>query len=339
MAVRSAAARRSTAEALAPDGGETGRDRFLRDVLAGLGATPRTLPSMYFYDAWGSRLFQRIMALEEYYPTRCELEILARHGDELVAPLAARHGTVVDLGAGDGAKTSLLLARLHGRSPSLAYAPIDVSLAALRDSSARMAERYPGLHVAPIAGEYAEGLRWLGERAASGALLVLFLGSNIGNLERDAAVAFLRELRGALHAGDHVLVGFDLLKDLDVLRRAYDDARGVTAAFNLNLLARMNRELGADIDLSSFAHRATFDPARPAMESWLVSLRSQVVTVAGRRFSLRAGEPIHTEISCKYREEDVTAFARLAGFEEAGRFRDRRGWFLDALWRVPGGAT
>ncbi len=336
MSIRATAARYATTAPLSAAGHETPRDRFRRDVLGGLSGTPRALPSLYFYDAWGSRLFQRIMALEDYYPTRCEMEILRRSGNEVVAPLLDRHGTVVDLGAGDGAKTHLLLARLHRRSPSLSYAPIDVSLAALRDASSRMAARYPGLRVTPFAGDYAEGLRWLAAREASGALLVLFLGSNIGNLERGAAIAFLRELRGALRPGDHVLVGFDLLKDLEVLRRAYDDAQGVTAAFNLNLLARMNRELGADIDLSSFEHLATFDPARPAMESWLVSLKTQVVTVAESRFSFRAGERIHTEISCKYREEDVTEFGRLAGFAETGRFRDRRGWFLDVLWRVPG---
>jgi dimethylhistidine N-methyltransferase len=293
---------------------------------------------MHLYDAKGSQIFQRIMALDEYYPTRSEREILEFHGEEIVAPFRRRRCTLVDLGAGDGTKTRLLLSLLYRRSAGLSYAPIDLSAAALWESSAQMAAAFPGLHVAPVVAEYAEGLKWLATREGSGALLVLFLGSNIGNLERSGARGFLGELRAALRPGDHVLVGFDLLKDVGLLRRAYDDGRGVTAAFNLNLLARMNRELGADFDLSSFAHRATFDPTRPAMESWLESLRDQAVTVADRRFTFASGEVIHTEISCKYRESDVTEFARAAGFAEVGRFRDRRSWFLDALWRVPGRA-
>ena len=141
-------------------------------------------------------------------------------------------------------------------------------------------------------------------------------------------------MRTALRPGDYVLVGFDLLKDLSVLRAAYDDDAGVTAAFNLNLLARINRELDGDFDLESFEHVATFDPSRPAMVSWLRSRRRQRVRVAGQSFRFEAGESIHTEISCKYREEDVTALAAAAGFLEVGRFRDRRSWFADALWRV-----
>ena len=298
---------------------------------------PRSLPSLHLYDAAGSRIFQRIMELEEYYPTRCEEEILEVHGEAIVAPFLGRRCTLVDLGAGDGTKTRLLLSHLHRNCPNLRYAPVDISASALLKSSAEMSVAFPGLEVAPVAAEYAEGLLWLGTREKSGgAFLVLFLGSNIGNLEHGEARRLLVKLREALRPGDHVLVGFDLLKDLGVLRRAYDDPRGVTAAFNLNLLSRMNRELQADFDLSAFAHRATFDPRRPAMESWLESLRDQVVTVAGRRFPFVASERIHTEISCKYREADVTAFARAAGFAEVGHFRDRRSWFLDALWRVPG---
>lgn len=310
--------------------------RFRRDVLAGLSAVPRSIPSKYFYDAKGSRLFQRIMTLEEYYPTRSEQEILETHGDRIVTSFRGRESTVVDLGAGDGTKTRSLLSRLYRRCPGLSYAPIDVSLAALSESCARMTADFPGIQVRPVMAEYAEGLRWLRVRAGNQPLLVLFLGSNIGNLERPEARGFLKTLRAALRAGDHVLVGFDLMKELAVLRRAYDDAQGVTAAFNLNLLERMNRELGANFEPSSFAHRATFDPGRLAMESWLQSLKDQTVTVAGKRFAFFDGEAIHTEVSCKYRESDVTEFAAAAGFAEVAHLHDRRGWFVDALWRVPG---
>jgi len=310
--------------------------RFRRDVLAGLSARPRSLPSLYFYDAWGSRLFQRIMALPEYYPTRCEREILERHSGRIAASIGGGPATVVDLGEDAGEKTRVLLSRLAG-SRCLAYAPVDVSPAALREASARVRREWPAVEVVPVEGEYAEGLRWLRNREENGTLLVLFLGSNIGNLERRQAVSFLRELRLALRPRDQVLVGLDLVKDPIFLQRAYDDAAGVTAAFNLNLLARLNRELGADFDLAGFQHRATFDPARPAMESWLVSRRQQTATVAGERFTFRAGEAIHTEISCKYREQDLAHLAWESGFEEVGRFLDSRRWFADVLWRAGGG--
>jgi len=307
--------------------------RFLRDVVSGLRRARKTIPSRWFYDARGSELFREIMALGAYYPTRVEREILERHAEEITAPLAGSPCTVVDFGAGDGTKTRLVLAPLCGRLPGPAYAPIDISPAALADVAHRMASAFPRLRVVPVQGEYFDGLRTLGHRDG-GALLVLFLGSNVGNLERGEAITFLRSVRGALRPGDHVLVGFDLLKDPETLRAAYDDPGGVTAAFNLNLLARINRELDGDFDPGAFEHVATFDPARPAMESWLRSRRRQRVRVAGRCFRFGTGECIHTEVSCKYRERDVEAFAAAAGFEEAGRFRDRRGWFVDALWRV-----
>jgi dimethylhistidine N-methyltransferase len=307
--------------------------RFLREVLTGLARGRKAIPSLWFYDSRGSEIFQEIMALEAYYPTRVEHEILEARAAEITAPVAGRPCTVVDLGAGDGTKTRLLLAPLHARCPRPTYAPIDISPAAIADVSARMGNAFPRMRITPIEGEYLDGLRSLRHQDV-GALLVLFLGSNIGNLESGEAVEFLRTLRAALRPGDHVLVGFDLLKDLSILRAAYDDAAGVTAAFNLNLLARINRELDADFDLDAFEHLATFDPVRPAMESWLRSRRRQRVRVAGRTFAFEAGELVHTEISCKYREEDVTSLAEGAGFLEVGRFRDRRGWFLDALWTV-----
>lgn len=308
--------------------------RFRDDVLSGLARPDRALPSVWFYDAWGSRLFQRIMQLPGYYPTRVETEILACHAADLLAPLAGGPSALVDLGAGDGAKTRLVLEAALDRAPRVTYAPVDVSTTALAAAVARMRAAWPGLAVRPVHGDYVAGLAEAARASAPAPLLALLLGSNVGNLEWAEAVGLLRALRRGLRPGDHLLVGFDLLKDEAVLRGAYDDPEGVTAAFNLNLLARINRELGGDFDLGAFEHRATFDPARPAMESWLVSRRAQAVTVAGRRFELREGEAIHTEISWKYTEGQVTALARETGFEEVARFRDARGWFVDALWRA-----
>ena len=280
-------------------------DAFLRDVLAGLDRPPRSLPSRYFYDAHGSRLFQWITRLPGYYLTRVEREILDRHGEAMVAPLRGGPCTVVDL-----------------------------AQAALDEAAARVRAELPGTRVVPVRAAYASALRRLGRLPGAGPKLVLFLGSSIGNLEHAAAVALLRELRSALGPGDHLLVGFDLVKPLPLLRRAYHDPQGVTRAFNLNLLARLNRELGADFDLPAFRHLATWDPERPAMESWLESTRAQAVHLPGRAIHLAAGERIHTEISCKYRGAQVTALGADAGLGEVARWSDPDRWFLDVLWRV-----
>ncbi len=306
---------------------------FRIDVLEGLGRRAKAIPSRWLYDARGSQLFREIMGLRAYYPTRAEQRILDRHAPEITSPLAGTTCTVVDLGAGDGAKTRLLLDALCGGGPPPRYAPVDVSAAALAQAGGRMASAFPGMEILPVQAEYLDGLRALGTRRA-GPLLVLFLGSSVGNLELPEAVAFLRSLRRWLRPGDHVLIGLDLLKDVGTLHAAYDDADGVTAAFNLNLLERMNRELDGDLDVRAFEHVATFDPSRPAMESWLRSRRRQRVRVAGTCFSLEAGERIHTEISCKYRERDGAALARTAGFEEVAWHGDGRHRFADALWRV-----
>jgi len=304
------------------------------EVLAGLARRPRSIPSSFFYDARGSQLFQWITNLPEYYPTRVEREILEDHGAAIVAPVAAGRCTVVDLGAGDGHKTQLLLRRLMAAGAEVTYAPVDISQAALDGAAQRVGAELPGVALRPVRASYERALRRLRGGAGTGPRLVLFLGSSIGNLEHEEAHGFLRGLRRALLPGDHVLVGFDLVKPLEVLQRAYDDAQGLTRAFNLNLLARLNRELGADFDLRAFRHVATWDPGRPAMESWLESTRAQVVRVGGAVLALRAGERIHTEISCKYTPAQIADFTARAGFVEAGRFGDPDRWFADVLWRV-----
>lgn len=328
-APRPAAAPRSAAAAAAT----------LRAALAGLSRRPRRLPSHLFYDDAGSRLFQWITRLPDYYPTRVEREILERSGAAVAAPFAGRAVTLVDLGAGDGHKTRIVVEHLARARARVTYAPVDVSRAALEAAADRMRDAGGGLRVAPVLARYGPGVRRAAALEPGAARLVLFLGSSIGNLEHAVARAFLRALRAALAPGDRVLVGFDLVKDLAVLRRAYDDPQGVTRAFNLNLLARLNRECGADFDPSGFRHVATYDPVRPAMESWLESARDQVVHLAGRALAFAAGERIHTEISCKYTREAVAALAAGAGFAEEAHLVDARGWFADALWTVAGGAA
>lgn len=328
----------ASADVTQPRGGADGalaeRDRFRREVLDGLERPQRTLPSEWFYDEAGSRLFQRIMRLPGYYPTRVETAIFEQHAGAMLAAVPGDLSAVVDLGAGDGAKTSLLLAAARSRAASVVYAPVDVSRTALSSAAQRMGAAWPDLPVRPIQAGYVAGLAQAAVASVRGPLLAALLGSNLGNLEWTAAIDLLRALRLALRPGDCFLLGFDLLKDEAVLRAAYDDPEGVTAAFNLNLLARINRELDGDFDLGSFRHRATFDPVRPAMESWLVSTREQVVRVAGQPFALREGEALQTEISWKYTEDQVDALARAAGFEEIARFHDDARWFADALWRV-----
>jgi dimethylhistidine N-methyltransferase len=226
------------------------------------------------------------------------------------------------------------VAAARRRAPAAAYVPVDVSAAALVTAAGQLRTVVPDLEVRPLHADYVQGLACAARLADPAPLLALLLGSNVGNLEWPAAVALLRSLRRALRSGDHLLVGFDLLKSEELLRNAYDDPEGVTAAFNLNLLSRMNRELGSDFDLPGFEHRATFDAGRPAMESWLVSRRAQVVRVSGERFAFREGEPLRTEVSWKYTEPQLTALARAAGFREVARLHDERRWFADVLYRV-----
>lgn len=305
----------------------------------GLSSAPKTLSSMYFYDDHGSELFRRIMELPEYYLTRSELDVLTRHGSAIVAPLKGAPCDVVDLGAGDGLKTKLLLEQLRSATTDVRYVPIDVSAYALKAALARCDEQVSGISARGVVAEYAQGIAWLSRNDPGRQRLVLALGSNVGNMQRPVAVEFFRALRAALAPGDHVLVGFDLMKDVSLLQRAYDDSAGVTAQFNLGLLRRINRELGGDFDIAAFRHFAAFSPRLQAMESYLLSTRAQRVRIGHRSYAFDAWEPIQTEISCKYRPSDVRSFAREAGFTEVQHYFDERRWFLDALWRVDEGVS
>lgn len=310
---------------------------FAYDVLVGLSERPKRIPSKYFYDDEGSRLFQRIMNLPEYYLTDCELEVLRRYADAMVSPLAnSGPFNLVDLGAGDGKKTMVVLEHLRNIGADFTFVPIDISEGAMRELVTRLRAALPDVRVEGLVCEYADGVHYLGREHGDRRNLVLFLGSNVGNFTLVQARAFLRRLWSVLRHGDYAMIGFDLKKDIEILLAAYDDDEGTTAAFNLNLLRRMNRELGATFDVGAFRHYATYNVFSGAMESYLVSLEPQTVRIEAleQTFTFDAWEPIHTEYSYKYLRTDIDALARDTGFEVEAHFEDERGWFVDAMWRV-----
>jgi dimethylhistidine N-methyltransferase len=325
----------SALQALNASGTRPAASAFARDVFRGLSRSPKSLPSMYFYDAEGSRLFQRITELEEYYLTRCEAQILDSHAAEIVAAVLPGPLRLVELGAGDGRKTEILLRRLLDAGLCFEYVPIDICRQSVLDLAASFQGRFDGsLRMRGIVAEYFDGLaslRWASRRPN----LVLFLGSSVGNFSHAEARQFFRRLRESLRPGDFVLVGFDLKKDLEILRRAYNDAAGVTRLFNLNLLARINRELGGEFDRRRFAHYGPYSFREECMESWLVSLENQEVPIhaLGRSFSFRAWEGVHVECSHKYDLAQIESFASTAGFRVQKHFFDCRRWFADSLWQ------
>jgi L-histidine Nalpha-methyltransferase len=289
------------------------RAAFARDVVAGLTANPKHLSCCYFYDREGSLLFEEICKLPEYYLTRAESEILEAHADELAARLP--NGVrVVELGSGYSVKTRLLLAAILGRQPRLHYVPVDICSIALQEAALALRSEIPNLEITALAAEYQDALAYL-KNLPPQPQLVLWLGSNVGNFHRHEAAAFLAQVRRPLASTDRLLVGIDLRKHRALLELAYDDARGVTAEFNLNLLARINRELDADFDLDAFRHRALYNEEAGRIEMYLVSTRHQRVRVAAIDMDVEfaPGEMIHTENSYKYSQAEIDALAAEAG--------------------------
>jgi L-histidine N-alpha-methyltransferase len=295
-----------------------GSSEFARDVVAGLQASPKRIPPKYFYDTAGSRLFERITALPEYYPTRTEMQIL-RERAGAIAALIPTEGALVEFGSGSSAKVRLLLDKL----PKLgAYVPVDISGEFLGDEAGRLRAEHPGLQVVPVAADFTKPFD-IPETVRGLPRAGFFPGSTIGNFDPDDAKAFLRNAAGVLGPGAAFVVGVDLVKDEEILNRAYDDAQGVTAAFNLNLLARINRELKADFDLDAFAHHAFFNEEQSRIEMHLVSRKAQQVHVSGTTFALEEGETIHTENSYKYTVEGFLRLAAEAGWRGSNVWTDR----------------
>jgi L-histidine N-alpha-methyltransferase len=318
-----------TVEILSPGGAQAFARQLADDARAGLCARPKRLPPKYFYDARGSELFEEITRLSEYYLTRTETSILERVADEIVA--LARPREIVEIGAGFSRKTQLLLDAL-ARHGGKRFVPIDVSGAALSAAGERLAARYPWLEVLGVVGDFE---RDLGAVPRSGARLVCFLGSTIGNLEAGERVPFLRSVRAMLERQDRFLLGVDLVKSEARLHAAYNDARGVTAEFNRNVLRVLNRELEGDLDPEAFAHRAFYDPLRERIEMRLVALQRVEARLARIDLALgfEPGEELHTEISCKFRREVVAACFEGAGLVLERWMTDEPGDFALALGR------
>ncbi|MBI1225952.1 MAG: L-histidine N(alpha)-methyltransferase [Bacteroidetes bacterium] len=308
---------------------------FAEDVRKGLTSEPKYLLSRYFYDEIGDQLFQKIMALPEYYPTRCEYQIFQQHGQGLLRKMEGNPFDLVELGAGDGLKTRVLMAQFLAQKAEFAYLPIDISSHVLELLQKSLHEAWPDLSVTPIEGEYFAALQSIGQLSER-QKLVLFLGSNLGNMNQEKAVDFLGQLRKKLQPGDYLLVGFDLKKDPEIILAAYNDSQGVTRDFNLNLLRRMNRELGANFDLSAFRHWPSYNPLTGDMKSYLVSEKAQRVKLEALEMEVafRKWEAIDMELSKKYDRPEIEWLAEVAGFEVEDWFYDEKQYFADVLFRA-----
>jgi dimethylhistidine N-methyltransferase len=310
---------------------ETIRDTFRADVIDGLSQERKRIPAKHLYDARGSELFDAICEVDDYYPTRVERSIREKFADAIADAIGA-DATVIEPGAGAGEKAESLLATLD--SPR-AFVPIEISETALDAAARRVAERFPQTEVLPICADFTRE-RDFPDHVEGDRRVVFFPGSTIGNLERAARLRLMSAF--ASHAGDggRLLIGYDLEKDEDVLRAAYNDREGVTAEFNRNLLRRINRELDGTFDLGAFVHDAPWMEERKRIEMHLVSVRDQTVQVCGRSFAFREGERIHTENSHKFTPDEFDAEASNAGFAPVERWTDERDWFCVGLYEARG---
>ena len=302
--------------------------------ISGLFQRPKSLPPKLFYDAEGSALFERITELPEYYPTRTEAAILRDNADEIAAAVGPIQ-SLIELGAGTSSKTRALIAAFLREQSKLNFFPVDISAAPLNLVRDALRREFPGLEHTPIITDFSDHLKLPG--TMPGPRLALYLGSSIGNFEPMQAVAFLSRIRRTLHPGDALLLGADMRKQAKVLLPAYDDAAGVTAAFNKNILAHINRELGGHFDLSRFHHVVRWNSSASRIEMYLESAMRQKVCIESLATTVEfeRGELIHTENSYKYSDEMVTSMLCHAGFSVERVWQDRQQWFSDYLAKVP----
>ena len=309
---------------------------FAEDVWHGLSSTPKFLSSKYFYDDTGSHLFQQIMELPEYYLTRTETEIFEQRKEEIIKAFLSHHQSfdLIELGAGDGTKTAILIDSLLKKGIEFNYSPIDISAKALEILTAKFKKQFPALSIKPVHGDYFHGLESLKADSAR-PKIIFFLGSNLGNFTFANSASFLTLIKSATNENDLMFIGLDLQKDPTIILKAYDDSQGVTAGFNLNLLTRINRELGANFKLDKFMHYATYSPIEGAARSFLLSREAQTVFVESlnQEFHFKAWEPIYMEISQKYNLEMIEEMAGKSGFQVVQNFFDDKIYFTDSLWK------
>jgi dimethylhistidine N-methyltransferase len=299
------------------------REHFRTEVLNGLQKAQKELPSKYFYDEHGSYLYERICSLDEYYPPRTEIAIMKTHIKE-IAELLGPNTRLIEYGCGNCVKTRILLDHLSDIS---AYVPIDISVEQLRRVSQELASHYSGLEVLPVCTDYTGNFKLPTPKRSSDRTVVFFPGSTIGNFDPVPAKIFLEHIAGVCGPGGALLIGVDLKKNPEVLHRAYNDREGVTAAFNLNLLERINRELNGDFQLDNFRHYAFYNPRESRIEMHLVSLKEQVVHLGNLSITFTKGESIWTESSYKFNLDDFALMATGAGFQVERVWTDERQWF------------
>jgi dimethylhistidine N-methyltransferase len=308
---------------------------FATDVLVGLSLSPKRLPCKYIYDKKGSQLFQKIMALPEYYLTSCELEILAKHTDKIFQLIGQKAIRLVELGAGDGKKAKIILGEMMKQDLEFSFNPIDISNSAIKELTQVLQNDIPEIYIEGLVSEYFKGLQWLASMDKK-VNIVLFLGSNIGNFEPREADVFLSNLWNACNDGDFLIIGFDLKKDINILVKAYNDSQGITAQFIKNILNRINLELGGQFRPQQFKYFSTYNVVEGAIKTYLISLMDQkvCVDVLNREFTFTQWEPIHIESSYKYQVDKIRILARKNGFIVVENFFDSKRYFVDSLWRV-----
>jgi dimethylhistidine N-methyltransferase len=308
-------------------------NQFYIDVIAGLTSSPKRLNSKYFYDAVGDKLFQDLMNSPEYYPTDCEMEIFTSHTADLAKEITAGGDAfdLIELGAGDASKSSHLLSYLIDKKANFTYLPIDISANVISYLNVTLPVTLPGIKITGLQGEYF-GMLKKAASISNKRKVVMFLGSNVGNMPVTEAEVFCKELRNNLSPGDMVLVGVDLKKNPKTILAAYNDKGGITKKFNLNLLERINRELQGNFGIDQFDHYATYDPESGACKSYLISLINQQVKIGEETISFKKDEYIYMEISQKYTVEQINNMAKAAGFKPLNQVFDSKKWFVDAIW-------
>jgi len=308
---------------------------FQKDILEGLSMSPKKLSSKYFYDKNGDRLFQQIMAMPEYYLTDCELDIFKNKTERIASPISKINEPfdLIELGAGDAMKSSYLLKYLEDSGSDFTYMPIDISRNILSILNEKLSLEIPSLEINLLEGDYFDMLN-KATSISKRKKVVMFLGGNIGNMDLEEARHFCREIRRRLNPGDLLLIGFDLKKNPHTILNAYNDAAGITAAFNLNLLTRINNELDADFNRDNFEHYQTYDPISGACRSFLVSLCQQKVTVKNSIFNFEENELIDMEISQKFSQDDIEKLAKDSGFHIITEIKDSKDWFVDSIWSI-----